>query len=84
MKRWLVSVLIIFSIIYICTFLSIKYKYTQVSSVQSNYILLEESKISHKIIHIIFYPALWIDYQITGQEYGLITNKDHPYWIFAD
>lgn len=70
-------------IIYIYSYISIKPTYSRLSSVGTTYILLEQEKPSHKFMHYFFYPAFWIDYKFTGQEYGILTFED-PYWIFAD
>jgi hypothetical protein len=83
MKKWLLITFIILAVLYIYSYLLIRSQHSRLSSVGTKYILLEQENHSHKLMHYFFYPAFWIDYKFTGQEYGILT-LEHPYWIFAD
>ncbi|MCH7926514.1 MAG: hypothetical protein E2O67_04025 [Deltaproteobacteria bacterium] len=82
-KKWFcLAFILLLTVLYIYSYSSVKSKYSRISSVGTKYILLEQEKTSHKFMHYFFYPAFWIDYKFTGQEYGMLTLED-PYWIFT-
>ncbi|NIP38869.1 MAG: hypothetical protein GWM89_07395 [Candidatus Dadabacteria bacterium] len=82
-KSKLLFIISVIAVLYICSYLLAKSQNSRASSVGTSYILLEQDEPSQIFMHYFFYPAFWVDYKLTGQEYG-ISKLEHPYWIFAD
>ena len=76
-----ILVLLIISV-YSAGYMMFREDYGRKSSVGTRYINLYRENKAHVVMHYVFYPALWADYRLTGQEYSF-SSYEEPFWIFT-
>lgn len=80
-KRIVIFLLLV-TLIYCSGYILFREDYSKQSSVGTRYINLYRENKLHVVLHYLFYPALWTDYRLTGQEYSF-SSYEEPFWIFT-